>query len=514
VLLPVCVRSEVRQCLRRLVRLLVAANLSSSACGAEMVWSVPKERNPLNGAHGQMMEQRQIAPSTSEWFLIASQGDMVVRIRPGMLLGETVAGEVAFFNPSCAQLELDIAYDGSAVLSAADTYELESAGGKRTRRQSLERHRRAEIHLPHNVLQLDTDFATPAEADDTVEIRIVPLQQPIPRRGSWPSLSRPAQRPADEVTVDAFAINAGVDSQRAKRTGVRRQPTFNPAMAALVGLAALGLALLYPVLREGRQPPAMVERVPATVEAIAAPQTDPVQTTDVTIASEAQDSEVVLTTNPEPPLPLRLLELPASEATESGFAQQRAERPSEPLLEPEAAAAPRVQPNVLPPVEHGSTVASGEATGEASRQTTGQPPGVLESGMASTAIETNPDPPFVPELGDIDESAQALARRQDLLAADLALAQGRLTSPPEESAFTLYNRVLAQDPESPEARSGLQSVRQQLLNRTLAHLAGGQLDDARSALQATADAGADPDLVTDLHAEIDYRERLTDPRNQ
>jgi hypothetical protein len=79
-------------------------------------------------------------------------------------------------------------------------------------------------------------------------------------------------------------------------------------------------------------------------------------------------------------------------------------------------------------------------------------------------------------------------------------------SPPDANAYTLYNRVLALDPESAEAKRGLQSVRAGLINNTLASLAGNALDDARRSLKAAADAGADPMLVANLQGEIEYRQ--------
>jgi hypothetical protein len=153
----------VRRCLKGPVKLMLAAHLSSSAFGADTAWSVPEARNPLSrGArvHGRTMEQRGVAPTTSEWFLIASQGNMVVHIRPGMLL--------------------------------------------------------------------DTDFANPVKVRDTVAIRIA-----LKRHTSPPS---PVPTPP----------------RTAARTDVRLQPTFNPLVAAPIGLAAIGLVLLYPDIRGGR----------------------------------------------------------------------------------------------------------------------------------------------------------------------------------------------------------------------------------------------------------------------
>jgi hypothetical protein len=158
-------------------------------------------------------------------------------------------------------------------------------------------------------------------------------------------------------------------------------------------------------------------------------------------------------------------------------------------------------PVVLPPVERRSIPPVA--------QTASRTVGAAEAAAGLETIDSQPNATVVAELEEVGLMAQAMAtdltRRRDLLAADLALAQGRLTSPPERSAYALYNRVLTQDPGSPEATSGLQSVREELINRALAQLAGGELDDARRTLQAAADAGVDLELIADLRNEVDSR---------
>jgi hypothetical protein len=127
------------------------------------------------------------------------------------------------------------------------------------------------------------------------------------------------------------------------------------------------------------------------------------------------------------------------------------------------------------------------------------------------AVDRRPDPALVAELERIGAAASRMtaemARDRDLRAADLAFAQGHLTTPPDASAYLLYSRVLEVDPGSTEAARGLQSVRQGLINRAMAQIAGNTLDDARRSLQAAEEAGANPMLVADLLAEVDYRQR-------
>jgi hypothetical protein len=183
-----------------------------------------------------------------------------------------------------------------------------------------------------------------------------------------------------------------------------------------------------------------------------------------------------------------------------------------PSPQPEVVVAPVIEPVLLPPIERrpvpqvARAVEPFEPVAQPEPQPTPQP--------TPEPSVSPPDPALVAELEAIGRSARALAaelaRRRDLLAADLALAQGRLVTPPESSAYTLYSRVLAQDPGSDRASRGLQAIRQGLINQVLAQLAGGDLDAARMSLQAAERVGANPQLVTDLGGEVDYRQRLID----
>jgi len=447
-----------------------------------------------------------VVQGTSQWYLSAHHGEMVMRVHPGMLLGETAAGELSF-DASCAQLKLDIADDGGLVLSAVDHHVMESAGGTRCHREHLARHRGAEIRLPHNVLQLDTDFVDPAQADETVEI---PPPRPTeditePRVGRFPEglLGNPADamiaaRPPHPPGADEQTVGEGLADRPTERTGARRQRILSPLMAALIGLAGIGFALLYPALREGGVPGPS-----PTVGAGPAPQTAPAQAPSAVAGSTGPGADALPSAIPLPPKPLLLPARDAPPATEPDGREEVAERPGERLPEPGPAAAPAIEPVVRQPVERPSIPQVAQTVGAA------------EAVAGPETIDSQPDA-VVAELEERRETTQApaaeLARRRALFAADLALAQGRLTTPPEASAYTLYSRVLALDPGSPEARNGLQSVRDELVNRALAQLAGGALDDARRSLQAAADSGADPLLVARLRGEVDYRQRLIDTR--
>ena len=110
------------------------------------------------------------------------------------------------------------------------------------------------------------------------------------------------------------------------------------------------------------------------------------------------------------------------------------------------------------------------------------------------------------------EQAQValLLYERDLLAAELALAQGRLTHPPENSAYTLFQKLVASNPESPEARRGFQALGPALVNRAFAEVAARRWSDAQATLAAAAEVGASPSLVADLSRDVAYQQRLAD----
>ncbi len=136
--------------------------------------------------------------------------------------------------------------------------------------------------------------------------------------------------------------------------------------------------------------------------------------------------------------------------------------------------------------------------------------------IASEPATPHPSPQLIARLQAIGVRARAvaddLAVTRDLHAADLALRRGQLVTPEKQNALALYSRVLDQRPESTAARKGLHMVAAALLNRAMASLAGGDPDAALTALDAAADAGADPAAVKDLRSDARYRQRLKDAR--
>jgi hypothetical protein len=156
------------------------------------------------------MGQIETAQSNS-WFLIDGHGDMAVRVRPGMPLGETTEGELSF-EESFAQLELDIADDGQLVVRAVDDHELESAGGDRKLRTCLARDHRVEIHLLHNVVRLDTNIVNNAPLEETVAIRTVRSGESITTPQIAPDSETTSEYPGEPTFVVLDAADEAQDA--------------------------------------------------------------------------------------------------------------------------------------------------------------------------------------------------------------------------------------------------------------------------------------------------------------
>ncbi len=102
--------------------------------------------------------------------------------------------------------------------------------------------------------------------------------------------------------------------------------------------------------------------------------------------------------------------------------------------------------------------------------------------------------------------------RTGLLAAAEAIQQDRLMPPDEPNAFTLYSRILEQEPQSEAALRGLELVRSGLLERARTMLAADDMGATNRNLDLAALAGADPATIAELRDESAYRQRLIDAR--
>src|SRR5262249_37925306 len=117
-----------------------------------------------------------------------------------------------------------------------------------------------------------------------------------------------------------------------------------------------------------------------------------------------------------------------------------------------SAALPMNSPNPLPEPEQASTpatdvvaAASNSQTAPHARTDATRNEGAKTTGAKGQASSVAAKTPLQ------GKAARDQAGQRALAAANQALADGRLTSPPEENAYTLYNKVLAIDPGSAKA---------------------------------------------------------------
>lgn len=126
----------------------------------------------------------------------------------------------------------------------------------------------------------------------------------------------------------------------------------------------------------------------------------------------------------------------------------------------------------------------------------------------------DPDAPGIETLEQTERNLRELQEneqvKEQLLAAAEALQANRLMPPAEPNAFTLYQQVLAVEPDSEAAKRGLELVRAGLLDRARTLLGADDMAETRAHLAAAERAGADPAEIAALRERADYRQRLLD----
>lgn len=133
--------------------------------------------------------------------------------------------------------------------------------------------------------------------------------------------------------------------------------------------------------------------------------------------------------------------------------------------------------------------------------TPGESPGGA-SGAAGTPAAAGPVPEPAPPRRALDDADRAEIRRL-LQTAEYALTDGQAVDPPGRSALHYYDRVLAMDPDNPEARHGIEAVIERLVAEARRAAAGRRFDEAARILARAY-------LVDDGHPAI--RPALTEIR--
>lgn len=506
------------------------------------------------------MNSGELSQFTNHWYLSVGDGDAVVRVFPGMSLGETETGELTL-DGSNAMLSLSIGSDELLVVFVLNGGELESEDGDFCGRRHLAFDSAAQIRLPNNVLRFDKDTLIDAGADAPLLTRAVwrmaGSEDQAPAAGSIdtapsnpateivvaePSPPEPSAPELDELQSTSVTemppILAKVPGQTPGTQQKRQRAIAATAWAGLVGvLIGLGYVGVRTVVtpeqpapdarqvavvddsrestvvaageetlpEEGYLEDAYLEEVPVLALQDREEFVDESASTPPPVASPVATSTPATTSAP--------VTIPAPLATPEATVLETAvvidSSPNE-FVADDLTSTPAVVERVTPsntattPQDTESQRANQNRESQRALARANKARAEERATLAAAAAEA--------ELRREQEQAQTalVVYERDLLAAKLALAQGRLTQPPENSAFALYKQLVASNPESAEARSGFQALGTALVNRAFAEVAAKRWTAARATLAAAAEAGASPDLVADLSGEVAYQQRLAD----
>ena len=469
---------------------------------------------------GQTLNSGELSQFTNHWYVTAGDGDVVVRVFPGMWLGETENGELSL-DGSDAQLSLSIGSDELLAVFAVNGGELDSEAGEFCGRRHLAFDSAATIRLPNNILRFDKDILGEAGNDPALlqcaVWRSVDTENRTPATGSSDTAQPPPTFEPSALERDEHQSTSATTEQPIPQPIPQKVPGKTPGshkkrQRAIVATASAVLVCAFiGIVYSGIRTVVTPEKV-AMVEA--SHQTVAQASTEAAPALPVR--EKVLATSKSAPAP-------ASIATPTTTAPENTLVISIPPIElvanditstPAVAAAEPLSQNRATPQNtntNRNTAATPAITG--SRQTNRNSVNRREVAAAAPALsEAQTEAESRREQEQVQEQQQTalVTYERDLLAAELALVQGRLTHPPESNAHTLYKKLLASNPESAEARRGFQALGAALVNRAFAEVAAKRWSAARATLAAAAEAGASPNLVADLSGEVAYQQRLAD----
>jgi TonB family protein len=118
------------------------------------------------------LEQPNSLPDIA-WYLVARDGDVAVRVQPGMVLGEDSSGDLSF-EAEDALVELEITDDGQLELKVSgERNELQIPGQASDRCVYLSHQIPGRLSFFDQTLSISTDFTKAAASGEIVEIRVV-----------------------------------------------------------------------------------------------------------------------------------------------------------------------------------------------------------------------------------------------------------------------------------------------------------------------------------------------------
>ena len=125
---------------------------------------------------------------------------------------------------------------------------------------------------------------------------------------------------------------------------------------------------------------------------------------------------------------------------------------------------------------------------------------VVAAGIGWFALRDDDPPPAA--AADTPASADAASVTERLKQADAAFERGELLTPAATSAATLYQQVLASDPNDPRALAGMDRVVNSVLTSAEQSILAGRLDAASASVEAARKLQPDNVRIEFLNAQI------------
>ena len=125
---------------------------------------------------------------------------------------------------------------------------------------------------------------------------------------------------------------------------------------------------------------------------------------------------------------------------------------------------------------------------------------VVAAGIGWFALRDGDPPPAA--AADAPSSADAASVTERLKQADAAFERGELLAPAATSAATLYQQVLASDPNDPRALAGMDRVVNSVLTSAEQSILAGRLDAASASVEAARKLQPDNVRIEFLNAQI------------
>lgn len=181
----------------------------------------------------------------ADWFLIACDGDLVIKLAHDLNIGEDANGELLVnATPDEASLAIFVEDDKLTLKVRALDMTLSVAGGMSVQHVSIDRKGAIRVRLPTNVLSLSTSFVAGGREPEYLDITLIRAAQPSITRSRVSITDMPvvdeassaeayAALIATEAEAEQIAAASAPEAVAAEATG--NGPGTVPDLAAPIG---------------------------------------------------------------------------------------------------------------------------------------------------------------------------------------------------------------------------------------------------------------------------------------